>query len=192
MKLVISSRSPRLSRMLYLEAKRCALAENATDGTLFLLDLDHPDPAVPPPTGAVCVGFSEDPTAVDEAARAALVALLPLPFSVRAFDETLEALFPRVGTGLLIVGEDAVVLGGKRIRFSKTEAALFALLYGNRDRAVTAAEIATVLGDSAKDTNTAAVYLYRLRQKLCADGKQRIRTLRGTGAQWVGEEARSL
>ena len=190
MKLVISSADPILSRMLYLEAKRLSLADGAANGTLLFLDLDNPDTALAPPTGAISVGFSATPHAVDAATRATLAALLSLPLSVAELDRVLLGLFPREGTGMLLAGKDAVVLNGRRIRFSKTEAALFHLLYENRERVVSAAEIATVLGDS--EANTPAVYLYRLRKKLCTDGKHRIRTLRGRGAQWVGEEAPSL
>ena len=192
MKLVISTADPLLSRMLYLEAKRLSLDAAAPDATLMLLDLDHPDSATPRQTGAVCVGFSTSPAAISDTVRATLAALLSLPFSAREFDQTLEALFPRHAEQLLICDEKTLVLGGRQIRFSPTEAALFFLLYENRDRVVSEAEIATVLGDSAKQTNTPAVYLYRLRRKLSADGKERIRTVRGKGAQWVGEVAPAL
>ena len=126
------------------------------------------------------------------ATRATLAALLSLPFSARAFDATLQRLFPRHADCFLICDPQELLLDGMKIRLSKTEAALFALLYENRDRVVSDAEIATVLGDSATKANTPAVYLYRLRQKLCADGKERIHTVRGKGARWVGEVARSV
>ena len=189
MRIVISSADPVLSRMLYLEAKRLSLDSAAPDATLFLCDLDHPDPAVTPETGAVCIGFSSHP---DDTSSRNCAALLPLPLSARAFDRTVEVLFPRHASCLLILDAQSLLLGGKPIHLSPAEAALFSLLYEHRDRVISEAEIATVLGDSAKKANTPAVYLYRLRRKLCADGKERIRTVRGKGAQWVGEVAPTL
>lgn len=192
MRLIISSADPVLSRMLYLETKRGALEETVPDVTLCLLDLDHPNPTVTPETGAICVGFSTSPESVGQATRATLAALLSLPFSARAFDATLQRLFPRHVDCFLLCSPQDLLLDGMKIHLSKIEAALFALLYENRERVVSDAEIATVLGDSATKANTPAVYLYRLRQKLCADGKERIRTVRGKGARWVGEVARSV
>jgi hypothetical protein len=189
MRLVISSADPVLSRTLYLEAKRLLLLDACPDATLFLVDLDHPDPAVTPDTGAVCVGFSAAPAALSESSRATLSALLSLPFSAKEFGKTLSALFPRRADCFLICGAQSLLLGGESIRLSKTEAALFSLLYENRDRVVSDDEIAALLGESTKRTNTAAVYLYRLRRKLSADGRERIRTVRGEGARWVGETA---
>lgn len=189
MRLVISSADPVLSRTLYLEAKRLLLLDACPDATLFLVDLDHPDPAVTPDTGAVCVGFSAAPAALSASSRATLSALLSLPFSAKEFGKTLSALFPRRADCFLICSPQSLLLGGESIRLSKTEAALFSLLYENRDRVVSDAEIAAVLGESAQKTNTAAVYLYRLRRKLSADGRERIRTVRGEGARWVGETA---
>ena len=189
MRLVISSANPILARMLYLEAKRLLLPDETAQVTLFLWDLDTPDPTVTPPMGAICVGFSAHTDAVGGAVREGLSALLSLPFSAREFDSTVAALLPREGRGLRIAADGTVLLNGKAVRLSRTEAALFSLLYRNRHRVVTGAEIDALLGESATKANAAAVYLYRVRRKLCADGKERIRTVRGKGARWVGEEA---
>jgi DNA-binding response OmpR family regulator len=78
-------------------------------------------------------------------------------------------------------------LSGKKLRFSKTEQALLSLLYQNRHRTVSMNEISATIGESAANSNAAAVYLYRLRRKLEADGITRIRTVRGVGYQWTGD-----
>ena len=188
MNLIISSADPFLARTLLLEAKRLSL-DAAADISLLLLDLDHPNPTVTPPTGAMCVGFTAAPDALSPKARAGLSALLSLPFSVKEFDHAMARLLPRLPESLLICGTGELLLRGKRIHLSPREAALFALLYENRDRAVSEAEVAAALGESAAISNTPAVYLYRLRKKLSADGVLRIRTLRQKGVQWVGETA---
>ena len=71
--------------------------------------------------------------------------------------------------------------GAKLVITGRTEATLLDLLYQNRGNTVTEAALAALLGDSAAHTNTLAVYLYRLRRKLCADGVNRILTVRGIG-----------
>ena len=78
-----------------------------------------------------------------------------------------------------------VLLRGEEVPLSDTERRLFDLLYDNRSRMVSDAELNAVLGDSASHTNTLSVYLYRLRRQLCADGVVRIRRSRGKGCQWI-------
>ena len=192
MRLVISSADPVLSRTLYLEAKRLLLPEACPDTTLFLVDLDHPDPAVTPDTGSVSIGFSSDPKGLPTTAREGICALLSLPFSVRELSHALSLLLPRVPTALVIGDKGRLLLGGKAITLSRTESALFSLLYENRHRTVSEAEMAAVIGPSATESNAVSVYLYRLRRKLSPDGRTRITTLRGKGARWTGEEALSL
>lgn len=192
MKLTVNSADPLLARMLALEAKRMGCLQAATDATLYLVDLDNPDPTVPPPTGAISVGFSSTPEAIAPEVRATLSALCRLPLSVAELDAVLENLLPRVAESFLVLDTRTLLLGGRKIRLSPAEAALFALLYENRDRAVSEAEMTAVLGVNASNSNTPAVYLYRLRRKLGADGRQRIATLRAEGARWVGEVAQSI
>lgn len=192
MKLTVNSADPLLARMLALEAKRTGCLQAATDATLYLLDLDNPDPAVSPPTGAISVGFSATPEALAPEMRATLSALCHLPLSVAELDAALESLLPRVAESFLVLDARTLLLGGRKIRLSPAEGALFTLLYENRHRAVSEAEMAAVLGENAANSNTPAVYLYRLRRKLGADGRQRIATLRAEGARWVGEVAPNL
>ena len=191
MNILVSSTDPLLARMLLLEARRL-LTATAEDLTLLLIDLDHPDPAVTPDTGSVSIGFSSDPRGLPTTAREGICALLSLPFSVRELSHALSLLLPRVPTALVIGDKGRLLLGGKAITLSRTESALFSLLYENRHRTVSEAEMVAVIGPSATESNAVSVYLYRLRRKLSPDGRTRITTLRGKGARWTGEEALSL
>ena len=190
MKLTVNSADALLARTLALEAKRIGVGEVATDALLYLVDLDHPDPTVSHPTGAISVGFSASPDALSPVVREGLSALCRLPLSVRELDAVLGALLPRTLQSLLVLDARTLLLNGQKIRLSRAEGALFSLLYENRDRAVSEAEMSAVLGEKA--SNTTAVYLYRLRRKLSADGRTRIVTIRSEGARWVGEVAPAL
>ena len=79
------------------------------------------------------------------------------------------------------------VARSEQLHFSKLEQAVLSLLYENRDRVVTTEEISSLVGESAENSNAVAVYLYRLRRKLEADGQKRIRTVRGVGYRWLGD-----
>lgn len=170
---------PLLARMLYLEAKRQGLGEDTP-----ILFIDPAVESIPEPIeGQLTVGITASPDLVTTAETRKLFALLPLPFSakelavvVRRFREGREQRVERTG--------DLLYLNGKRIAFSHTEAALFDLLFDNRHRLVSESEMTALLGESAKHTNTLAVYLHRLRRKLGEDGRC-IRTVRGKGCQWI-------
>ncbi len=187
MSVAVFSTDAVLSRMLLLEAVRCGLHEiEPARASVWLLDLDHLPAMKKTPHPAIQIGFSAHPEAVLQTTARALYALLPLPFSARELAALLRHReLPR--TTLMQDGE-ALWLGGKKLHFSKAEQRVLSLLCENRDRVVTLEEISCVLGERAENSNATAVYLYRLRRKLEADGTMRIRTVRGVGYQWMGDE----
>ncbi|MBQ8357922.1 MAG: winged helix-turn-helix domain-containing protein [Clostridia bacterium] len=187
MSILIQVTDPVLARMLLLEAKRQGFREEDTP-SLHIIDLDR----FPPPTGAkqgvTVIGLSADPTSLSPAERTGVAGLLTLPFSVREFEAVLRCIRPSLHVDRVIpIDGNRLMLGGRTITLSATERRLFDLLYENRHRLVTESELRAALGESAMHTNTPAVYLYRLRKKLCADGVSRIRTVRGKGCQWIEE-----
>ena len=181
MSIQILTENPVLATMLKLELKRQGRADDRS--ALVFVDLD----TVPLPRTAskgTLILLSSD------AARLAAYedtapGLLPLPLSVAELETLLDRLDNAAPQTPLRLEENALWLNGQHIALSATEAALIALLYRNRDRVVTEDELNAVLGESAARTNTLAVYLYRLRRKLCADGLTRIRTVRGQGYRWI-------
>ena len=187
MSVAVFSRDAALSQMLLLEALRCGLEKaEPAQARVWLVDLDHP---IPLPSGAgapVQIGFSAQPEKVKNTTRSGLYALLELPFSAR----DLSAILPRresAPQGTLLREGEALWLSGKKLSFSATEQSVLNLLYENRARTVSVQEIEAILGEQAEKSNAVAVYLYRLRRKLEADGITRIRTVRGVGYQWIGE-----
>ncbi|MBQ8341375.1 MAG: helix-turn-helix domain-containing protein, partial [Clostridia bacterium] len=179
MSIRVLTKNKSLAILLTLEAKRKGFCEESDPSILFV-DLDT---ATPPryAAGVPVVGLSADSQRLSDHEHSGFAALLRLPFSVKDFADILPRLrgksqidAPRCVDGILW-------LEGQRIPLCATEAALFDLLYRNRHRTVTLTELTDLLGDSAKHTNKVAVYLYRLRRKLSADGISRIRTVRGEG-----------
>ena len=187
MSVAVFSADALLARMLLLEARRCGLAEALPEqARVWLIDLDHPQPLPKKSAMPLCIGFSSRPEAVESATRSELYALLPLPLCAKRLGALLFGRDTPTADTLLREGGQ-LFLGGKRLCFSKTEQSVLSLLYENRHRAVTANELAAAIGESAVNSNAAAVYLYRLRRKLEADGIMRIRTVRGVGYRWIGD-----
>ncbi len=187
MTVAVFSQDSVTARMLLLEAKRCGLqVAEAQEAHVWLLDLD----ALPRlPKGASApmqIGFCQRPDDLPRSTREGLYALLTLPFSARELDAVLHRSAATPTHVLQSKGEE-FWLSGKRLRFSKTEQALLSLLYQNKHRVVKIEELSDLIGESAVNSNATAVYLYRLRRKLEADGITRIRTVRGVGYQWMGE-----
>ena len=179
MSIRILTKDPMLKAMLLLEAKRQGFREEG-EPSILLADLDTATlPA--DASGAFTVLLSADPAKLTALAQATPHALLSLPFSVRDFEDILHRYGGNVKKASLCREADCYRLNGKRVALSATESALLDLLYQHRDRTVSEAELTALLGDSATRTNTLAVYLYRLRRKLCADGVNRIRTVHGLG-----------
>lgn len=173
--------------MLSLEARRCGLQEVAPEhARVWLVDLEHPAPMPKEQGASLQIGFCERPEAVRAGVRAALYALLSIPFSARELGALLRRREPAATAELHWEGE-TVRLAGKRLNFSKTEQRVLTLLYENRARTVGVQEIEAILGEQAVKSNAVAVYLYRLRRKLEQDGVTRIRTVRGVGYRWIGE-----
>ena len=169
------------ARMLALEAKRCGFCEkSAEEARVLLVDLDHPVKGVEKVGAPLMIAFCEEPTRLDASVRENYRAVLPLPFYATELSALLrEAL---VGSG-----EPQRFLSGKKIQFSRVEQALLDCLRAHRDRIVTVEELSAIIGQSAENSNAVAVYLYRLRRKLEADGQKRIRTVRGAGYRWLGD-----
>ncbi len=188
MSVAVFSRDAELARMLLLQAKQCGLAESTPErAAVWLMDLDQLPPLPKGAPTAVRIGFSAEPDLVDIHTRLRLFALLSLPFSARELSELLTR--TKKENALLRDGEE-MWLSGKRLHFSNAERRVLSLLYENRDRVIAADEIAAILGEQSGASNAVAVYLYRLRRKLEADGTMRIRTVRGVGYQWIGDGLR--
>ena len=188
MSVAVFSRDEGLARMLLLEAVRCGLQPTEpADARVWLIDLDHP---VARPNGEVAplqIGFSAHPENVKNTTRSGLYALLELPFSARELSAILHRR-ESAPSGALLREGDALWLSGKKLSFSKIEQEVLNLLYENRSRTVGVQEIEAILGEQAEKSNAVAVYLYRLRRKLEQDGVTRIRTVRGVGYRWIGEQ----
>ena len=184
MSVAVFSADPVLSRMLELEAKRCELSLSSPEqAEVWLIDLDSPVPLPGKGKAAFCVGFSAKEL---EAPPQQVDLLLRLPFSAAALGRVLRQKPMRLHAELRREG-NALWLSGKKLHFSRIEQQLLTLLIQNHHRVVTPIELAEVIGESAEKTNAVAVYLYRLRHKLEADGMTRIRTVRGVGYQWMGD-----
>ncbi len=189
MSVAVFSQDALLARMLLLEAERCGMqACDPSEARIWLMDLDHLPPMPKAGHGPVRIGFSADPEALAPSRARDLYALLPLPFSARHLSQLLR--HTEQGQARLLQDAGGFSLNGRRLHFSKTEQAVLELLYQNRHRVVEIQEISAILGESAENSNAAAVYLYRLRRKLEKDGTMRIRTVRGVGYQWMGDEWR--
>ena len=183
MSITVQIEDPTLARICTLEAKRCGFCEGR-EPSLIITDLDH----LPPPLadGTLVIGISARPERLSSSQRAGVFAVLSLPFSVREFEEIL-CRFRKNDTTCVVFAENGRLwVNGKQLSLSKKEQSLFELLYRNRDRVVSDAEMRSVLGDEAAKTNTVAVYLYRLRRKLSPVGIK-LRTVRKTGCQWAAE-----
>ena len=179
MSITVIAKDRILARMLLLEAKRQGFSTQADNNLppLFLAVLEQGDTAPEVPAGALSVAFTAKPLH-----DLPYDAVLPLPFSVRDFEQTLHLLLhaaPRV----IQSRNGKLFLGGRAIPLSPTEQRLFDLLYHNRHRVVTAAELEAVL--TSTGGGALSVFLYRLRRKLSCDGITRIRTVRGVGFQWT-------
>ena len=171
-----------IARMLLLEAKRCGFCEKTPEeARVWLVDLDHPIKKKMRVAAPICIGFCMTPDALEDAERENFVAVLPIPFRATELSDVLRQYLHAFHA----TNED--VSHSKRLHFSKMENALLALLYENRDRVVTVEELSLLIGQSAENSNAVAVYLYRLRRKLEADGQKRIRTVRGVGYRWLGD-----
>ena len=94
---------------------------------------------------------------------------------------------PKGGGAALHREGESLWLSGKKLHFSRIEQQILTRLTQSDHRVVEIAEIASIIGQGAENSNAVAVYLYRLRRKLEADGITRIRTVRGVGYQWMGE-----
>ncbi len=189
MSVAVFSQDALLARMLRLEARRCGMQEcDPDEARIWLMDLDHLPPMPKVGHGPVRIGLSADPDALAPSRAKDLYALLPLPFCARHLAQLLR--HTEQGKARLLQDAEGFSLNGSRLHFSKTEQALLRLLYENRHRIVGTQEISAILGESAENSNAAAVYLYRLRRKLEKDGTMRIRTVRGVGYQWMGDEWR--
>jgi hypothetical protein len=172
-----------LCRMLELEAKRCGLDNVLPEqARIWLIDLDHP---VRLPKGAPTLRVAFASKSEEACANGADV-LLPIPFPARELEELL-CRTPNAKQRNLSKKGESLWLCGRRLHFSETEQALLDILMREHHRTVSAAELALTIGESAENSNAVAVYLYRLRRKLEADGITRIRTVRGVGYQWMGE-----
>lgn len=179
MSITVRVSDPTLARMLYLEAKRHGL-EKSEAQIVFLDPLAERMPAQTEDTWII--GITYHPEKVAAPIARALFALLSLPFSADELEHVILRL--REGGALRVERvDDLLYLNGKRIALSHTEAGLFDLLYENRHRPVTEAEMIALLGESATKTNAVAVYLHRLRRKL-GDAGRFVVSLRGVGAQW--------
>ncbi len=184
MSVAVLSADALTARMLLLEAKRCGFCEKMPEeARVWLVDLDHRLPQKMRVMARICVGFSATPEKIDETERESFVAILSLPFSAAE----LSAVLRQYLHAFRSTEQDEELARSKRMHFSKIEHALLSLLYENRDRTVTAEEISSLIGESAENSNAVAVYLYRLRRKLEADGRKRIRTVRGVGYRWLGD-----
>ena len=170
--------------MLELVAKRCGLSVSSPESAqVWLLDLDHL-PTLPRQESApVRIGFSSHE---GQAPDMVLDALLPRPFPAQSLEALLRDREGSRGSALHREGE-SLWLSGKKLHFSRIEQQILTRLTQSDHRVVEIAEIASIIGQGAENSNAVAVYLYRLRRKLEADGITRIRTVRGVGYQWMGE-----
>ena len=185
MSIRILTQSKPLAAILRLEALRQGFREEGDPSILFV-DLDTA--ALPSDTdGAFAVVLSADKSRLFGHGDSSPFFALSLPFSVREFEEILHRWRTKSKKSALQADAADVWLNGRRISLSPTERTLFELLYQNRHRTVSEAEVAALLGNSATHTNTPAVYLYRLRRKLCADGINRIKTVRRQAYRWIDD-----
>ena len=187
MRVAVLSSDAVLARMLQLESKRCGFSVVSPDAArILLLDLDHPVTMRTHAGATTRIGFSARPELVSKSVRDGLAALLPLPFSASELALFLKKHVDAPQHVLLRDGEELWLMG-EHLHFSKTEQVVLSLLYENRHRVVTNDEISAIIGENAAHSNAVAVYLYRLRRKLEADGRVRITTVRGVGYRWMGE-----
>lgn len=180
MSITVRTGDPLLSRMLYLEAKRLGFEG---DGVSILLIDPILEAAIEPREDLLTVGITERPELVTAEQGRGLFALLALPFCAKELEDTVRRFFTAREWRVERL-DGLLYLNGKKISLSRTESKLFDLVYDNRHRPVTEAELTALLGESATRTNTSAVYLHRLRRKLGEAGGC-IRTLRGKGCQWI-------
>ena len=184
MSITIQIEDPILARICALEARRCGFHQDKKPD-LVLTDLDH---FSPPSTerGALTIGLSAHPDQLSALQKGSVSAILSLPFSVREFEEILYRFRQNEIPTTVFAQDGRLWINGKRISLSQKELALFELLYRNKERVVSEAEMQAILDDPTAKNNTVAVYLYRLRRKLSPVGI-RLRTVRKVGCQWVEE-----
>ena len=172
------------ARMLQLEAKRCGFCEkSANQARILLVDLDHLVSFPRRSEAILTIAFCEEPDRLDASVMAQYHAVLSLPFSASEFSALLRG---EQVSRVQPLGK-APCPTGKKLHFSQMEQALLDHMRAHRDRIVTVQELSTIIGQSAENSNAVAVYLYRLRRKLEADGQKRIRTVRGVGYRWLGD-----
>ena len=172
------------ARMLSLEAKRCGFCEeSALQARVLLIDLARPVKCPVRSDVPLKIAFCEDPSQLDVTEKVQYHAVLALPFCASELSALLRGQLP----ALVLPKETVSASFGKSPHFSGVEQALLTFLQEHRDRVVTAEELSTIIGQSAENSTAVAVYLYRLRRKLEADGKRRIRTVRGVGYRWLGD-----
>lgn len=179
MSIRIFTKNKTLAATLRLEALRRGFCEEGEPSILFA-DLD----TAPVPTDVgdnIAILLSSDPERLAPYRDHGTFDVMHLPFSVRDFADILHRYGTKSQKRDLQKSNGAFWLNGRRLELSPTENAILELLYEKRGQTVSDGELSALLGSSAERTNTAAVYLYRLRRKLCADGINRIRTLRGRG-----------
>ncbi len=164
------------SQMLYLEL--CSLygavsfverERDVTPESLLVVDLD----AFPAPPAALrAVGYTalEHPDAV-----------LRRPFSMAAFR---EAVAPPQEELLLAADGRSLVFRGRGIRLTEREALLFRALVEARGEVVSREALASLL--VGVKPGEVAVYIHHLRQKLEADGRRAIASVRGGGYALIG------
>lgn len=184
MSIVIKTKDALLDQLILLEAKRCGFCEERGP-SLCVVDPE----SFPMPTaeqGTLSLAVTASPAALSEAQKNAVFAVLPLPFSVREFERAV-CRFRECGPARAVYREGKrLLVDGIKVALSDAELRLFDLLYTNRDRVVSEAEMQAVLGENASKTNTVAVYLYRLRRKLRESGIA-LCTVRGQGCQLFQE-----
>lgn len=172
------------ARMLLLEAKRCGFFEKTPEeARIFFVDLDHRVPVASRLGATICIGFCAAPQKLNATEREGFATILSLPLCAKE----LSCVLKQYGHATSPIAHREGSTQNKQLRFSKLEQSLLTLLYENRDRTVTIQEISSLIGESAENSNAVAVYLYRLRRKLEADGQKRIRTVRGVGYRWLGD-----
>lgn len=187
MSIRIFTKSKALAAMLRLEALRRGFCEEGEPSILFA-DLDTA--TAPADVGdSIAILLSADPARLAPYRDHSVFAVMCLPFSVRDLTDILHRYGTKSQKHDLQKSNGAFWLKGCKLDLSPTESAILELLYKRRGQTVSDGELSALLGGSAAHTNTVAVYLYRLRRKLCADGINRIRTLRGRGYCLTDSEA---
>ncbi len=109
---------------------------------------------------------------------------LTKPFSMRELEARIFAQLRNRRKVLFDEENKIIFFNSKSIKLSQTEFNLFALLFHHKDRILSSEELYALLNSGEKDeSNSVAVYIRRLRNKLQAlgDGFGMIETVRGEG-----------